>query len=235
MKNRTVVGIVCMILAVGLTFGISPLINRMADKKINVIRISQRIPEGTLITDNDIETAEVSKNSLPSGVITDEAEAIGKFAAADLFAGDYLTAEKLSDSNIRPENVLDDLPSGKCAISIRIGAFEAGLSGKLKNGDVISIYATSSDGVTNCPEELKYVKVITTTTSGGIDQEDVTADDDGSYTAASTITLLVSPSQAQILANYDQEYTIHAALVCRGDSENAQSLLDQQDNYLNGG
>ena len=39
MKNRTVIGIVCIVLAVAVTFVVSPLVNNISDKKTEVIRV----------------------------------------------------------------------------------------------------------------------------------------------------------------------------------------------------
>ena len=62
-------------------------------------------------------------------------------------------------------------------MSITIGSFAGGLSGKLENGDIVSICVTDKDDHTEIPAGLKYVKVITTTTSGGIDENDVVEND----------------------------------------------------------
>ena len=45
----------------------------------------------------------------------------------------------------------------------------AGLSGKLQAGDIITLIITDKNGETKIPPELKYVKVITTTTQDGVD------------------------------------------------------------------
>lgn len=73
------------------------------------------------------------------------------------------------------------LKGDKVAMSITINSFAGGLSGKLENGDIVSIYVTDNDSHTEVPASLKYVKVITTTTSGGIDENDVVENEDGSF------------------------------------------------------
>ena len=84
------------------------------------------------------------------------------------------------------------------------------------------------------PASFKYVKVITTTTSGGIDQDKIVKNDDGSFEPPATITLLVNAIQAQLLADYE-EGTISCVLVYRGSAENAQKFLDTQDEYFASG
>lgn len=85
---------------------------------------------------------------------------------------------------------------------------------------------------TEIPAELKYVKVITTTTSGGIDENDVVENEDGSFDLPTTITVLVSVEQARILANHEKNAAMHIVLVYRGDDASAEKFLKAQDEYL---
>lgn len=85
---------------------------------------------------------------------------------------------------------------------------------------------------TEVPAALKYVKVITTTTAGGIDENEVVENEDGSFELPTTITVLVSVEQAKILANYEKSATMHVALVYRGDEASAAKFLKAQDEYL---
>lgn len=233
MKNRTVIGILCIILAVTVTFGIAPIVNRLTSDTTSVIRLSADVKQGSQIADDEIETVEVKTDTLPAGVITQKSEVVGKYAASNLYAGDYFTASKLTDEANTAEDMFASLNGSKVAVSITIDTFAAGLSGKLQNGDVISIIVTDKDtGKTTIPAELKYVKVITTTTAGGIDKDSVVKNDDGSYELPSTITVLANTDQVKLLAGYEENSTIQAALVYRGDSATAQKFLDTQDEYL---
>lgn len=47
-----------------------------------------------------------------------------------------------------------------------------------------------------------------------------------------TVTLLVTPEQANILAELEAEGEIHVALVYRGTAENAQKFISAQEKYL---
>ncbi|HZJ78573.1 MAG TPA: SAF domain-containing protein [Clostridia bacterium] len=105
MKNRTVIGIICMILAVAITFGVAPMVNRMMGDTTTVIRLSVNIKQGAQITAEQIETAEVKTDTLPTGVITQKSEVIGKYAVSALYAGDYFTAAKLTVESNSAEDV----------------------------------------------------------------------------------------------------------------------------------
>ena len=233
MKNRTMIGIICMLLAVAVTFGVAPMVNRMMGDTTTVIRLSADIRQGAQIMAEQIETVEVKTDTLPIGVITQKIEVIGKYAVSSLYAGDYFTASKLTDQANTAEDVFASLDGSKVAVSITIDTFAAGLSGKLQNGDVISIIVTNKDsGSVAIPAELKYIKVITTTTAGGIDKDSVIKNEDGSYDLPSTVTVLASTEQAKLLAKYEESSAMQTALVYRGDSSTAQQFLDKQDEYL---
>ena len=73
------------------------------------------------------------------------------------------------------------------------------------------------------PPELRYVKVITTTTGDSVDSDRKT-----DATQAITVTLLASPDQAKLLATT----TLHFSLVCRGDKTVAEQYLKVQEDYL---
>lgn len=236
MKNRTVIGIICMVLAVIITFAIAPVVNRLTSDTTTVIRLSDDVKQGAQITEDKIETAEVKTDSIPAGVIVEKGAVIGKYAASNLYAGDYFTSYKLTAEAYTADDVFASLDGTKVAVSITIDSFAAGLSGKLKNGDVISIIVTDKDtGNTSIPGALKYVKVITTTTAGGVDKDCVVQNDDGTYEHPSTVTVLVSTDQAKLLAKYEDNSTIQTALVYRGNKDTANKFLSTQDEYLKNG
>ena len=232
MKNRTAIGIVCIILAVAVTFVVSPLVNNISDKKTEVVRFTADVSHGTEIKDTDIELVEISNSALPEKVIKDKNAVVGKYATTDIFKGDFATESKVTDNANTASDIMASLKGDKVAMSITINSFAGGLSGKLENGDIVSIYVTNKDDETENPAALKYVKVITTTTSGGIDENDVVENEDGSFELPTTITVLVSVEQAKILANFEESAVMHVALVYRGDDATANKFLKAQDDYF---
>ena len=56
--------------------------------------------------------------------------------------------------------------------------------------------------------------------------------EDGSYELPTTLTLLVSPYQAKLLAEYENNGKIHAVLVSRGNEEMANEFLEKQNKIL---
>ena len=206
MKNRTMLGVLCIILAIAVSFGVAPLISRVSAKKVDVVCMAADLPQGRPISAADIKVITVGGFNLSDKVIRDKAQVVGKFAACDLKADGLLLTSQISEKGDGTEDVLRSLDGSKQAISITIGSFAGGLSGKLRNGDIVSVLVTGEDHQTIIPPELKYVRVITATSSKGMDDGQV--NENGQEELPSTVTLLVNEIQARLLANRETNGTL---------------------------
>ena len=233
MKNRTIIGIVCIVLALVVTFAVAPLVNKLSDSRTDIVRLKNDIVQGHMIQESDIEVVTVGSTGLPTNIITKKEAVVGKFAACDLKANTDLLQSMISDKSDSADDVFHTLDGKKQAISITISSFAGGLSGKLENGDIVSLVIFENEtNEATIPGGLTYVKVITTTTAEGFDKDELTPNEDGTYELPTTLTLLVNPTQAKMLVEYENRGVIHADLVYRGDSKTAQKFLDAQDLYF---
>lgn len=232
LKNRIVVGLACIIAALIICFGLTPMFNDALTSTAEIVRVNTEIRQGDQITAKMVTTAEVGGYNLPSSVVYRMEDVVGKYANADLFKGDYILAGKLSDTPQLKNEYLTGLDGTNRAISVTIKSFAAGLSGKLERGDIVSLIASDVGDLreTLIPAELQYVEIIATTLSDGTDSDMQEEEEDTGL--ASTITVLVTPEQARLLAELERDGNIHAALVYRGGSENAQQFLDEQARVL---
>ena len=233
MKNRTIIGIVCIVLALVVTFAVAPLVNKLSDSRTDIVRLKSDIVQGHMIQESDIEIVTVGSTGLPTNIITKKEAVVGKFAACGLKANTDLLQSMISDKSDSADDVFHTLDGKKQAISITISSFAGGLSGKLENGDIVSLVIFENEtNEATIPGGLTYVKVITTTTAEGFDKDELTPNEDGTYELPTTLTLLVNPTQAKMLVEYENRGVIHADLVYRGDSKTAQKFLDAQDLYF---
>ena len=233
MKNRTIIGVICLVLAIIVTFVVAPLINRLADDTEEVVIVLQDIKQGSVITEEMVELAEFSKDNLPENPITDLNAVVGKYAASNLYAGDCITDAKLTADGNTAEDVFATLDGSKVAISFTVNNLSSAVSGKLQNGDIITIFVLEQDADKAIqPGALTYLQVVTTTTSDGIDQDAIVENEDGSFSLPSTVTVLANAEQAKLLASYEGNASIHVAFVYRGDKETAGKFLAAQDAYF---
>lgn len=228
-RNRTVIGVLCILLALIICFGVTPLFSRSASEKTEIVRVTKDIKEGDEITAEMIQTVEVGAYNLPQNLMTDKKEVVGKYATADLVAGDYILSSKLSAVPAAENAYLYNLDGTKQAISVTIKSFATGLSGKLESGDIVTVIVADyqGKGETAIPPELQYVEVISVTASSGYDANTGEVVDEKEL--PSTVTLLVTTEQAKVLAELEQDSELHLALVYRGTPENAAKFIAAQD------
>lgn len=228
-RNRTVIGVLCILLALIICFGVTPLFSRSASEKTEIVRVTKDIKEGDEITAEMVQTVEVGAYNLPQNLMTDKKEIVGKYATADLVAGDYILSSKLSAVPAAENAYLYNLDGTKQAISVTIKSFATGLSGKLESGDIVTVIVADyqGKGETAIPPELQYVEVISVTASSGYDANTGEVVDEKEL--PSTVTLLVTTEQAKVLAELEQDSELHLALVYRGTPENAAKFIAAQD------
>lgn len=239
LKNRTAIGVICILLSLLICFGVTPLFNKSVSQKTEIVRVTKEIKAGDEITKDMVQIAEVGGYGLPENVIRQADTVIGKYASADLFIGDYILNTKLSDTPAAENAYLYNLDGTKQAMSVTIKSFANGLSGKLQSGDIVSVIAADykKQGETIIPAELKYVEVISVTASSGYDantgdQRDAglgspSASDDRELPA--TVTLLVSPEQSKVLAELEADGKLHLSLVYRGTPANTAKFITAQE------
>ncbi|WP_312060972.1 Flp pilus assembly protein CpaB [Anaerotignum sp.] len=235
LKNRTVVGVICIVLSLIICFGVTPLFNKGLSQKTEIVRVAKEIKAGDEVTSDRVQVVEVGGYNLPENIIKNKDTVIGTYATADLYIGDYILNTKVSQVPAVENAYLYNLDGSKQAISITIKTFSNGLSGKLQSGDIVSVIAPDyrKQGVTVIPTELKYVEVISVTTPSGYDAntgEQIMGEDDREL--PSTVTLLVTPEQGNVLAELESDGTAHLSLVYRGVPEKAQEFILAQDEVI---
>jgi pilus assembly protein CpaB len=141
---------------------------------------------------------------------------------------------------------LAELPDGMVAISISLPDLAQSVSGKLRQGDIIQLFAVEDNNsfTAVAPPELQYVEVLAATYVDGTDVQDEPAaqDNQGQQNGIAsgsqendtltTVTLLANEEQAACLAGLEHNATLHAALVVRGDDTAKKAALDAQKEYF---
>jgi pilus assembly protein CpaB len=236
LKNRTVLGLVCIVLSLIICFGLTPLFNGAVKAQTEIVRIVKDVKQGEEITAGMVAVVTVGGYNLPENVMKETENVVGKYANCDMRAGDYILSSKLSDTPLAEFAYLQELDGTHVAMSISIKSFAAGLSGKLASGDVVSLIASNVGDFreTLTPPELRYVKVLAVTDGSGYDREYTGSGEtgDGERALPTTITLLVIPEQAVLLAELEAKAKLHCTLVYRGADENCEKFLKIQADYF---
>jgi pilus assembly protein CpaB len=234
LKNRTVIGVICIVLSLIICFAVTPLFNKGMSQKTEIVRVTKDIKIGDEITKDMVQTVEVGGYNLPGDVVKNTETVLGKFASADMVPGDYIISSKIADEPAAENAYLYNLTGEKQAISVSVKSFATGLSGKLVSGDIVSIIAPDykKQGTTVIPPELQYVEVIAVTAGSGYDANTSEQEDSEEKELPSTVTLLVTPEQSKILAMLEADGNLHISLVYRGSKENGNKFVDAQESVL---
>lgn len=236
-KNRTVIGVLCIVISLIICFVLTPLFTAGVSQKTTIVRVVKEIRPGDAIADDQVKVVEVGGHGLPENVIRDKESVVGRYAVTALDVGDYILPTKLSEAPAAENAYLYNLNGEKQAISITIKSFANGLSGKLMSGDIVSVIAPDFRklGETVIPPELQFVEVISVTASSGYDAntgEASTGEDDDDRELPSTVTILVCPYQSMLLAELEADGKLHLSLVYRGDPEACAAFLTTQDEII---
>lgn len=238
-RSRTVIGVVCILLAVLVCFGITPLFNEGLKAQTEAVRVKvEVIPRGTYITADMVEVYTRGASGMESSVATSLNEVVGRYTDVELRKNTDVNTAWLSSEPLTQYEYLTQLNGSKVAISVTIPTFAKGGSGKVEAGDIIMLFATDKDtGETTQPPELKYVEVLAATQSSGADKEyqgpvDSKDEDNPEESLPATITLLVNSEQAQLLAHLEESNSLHLAFVYRGTRTNAEKFLAAQDAFF---
>lgn len=236
LNNRFIYGILSIILAVIIAFIAIPAVTSKTSSTTEIVRITVPVTRGTQITAEQVELVEVGGFNIPDAIARKTEDVVGTYAAADLFAGDYILPEKVSSTPLSSDLSLNGIPDGMVAISISTRTLATALSDKLQADDIIRLYHYDDENVlepvTDIPE-LRFVKVLSVTDPNGLNIDYTTppAEDEEKQRTA-TITVLATPEQALLLTRYENEGMLHVALISRGNEALTNELLKRQTEIL---
>jgi pilus assembly protein CpaB len=251
-RRRRVIGVLCIVFAIGLMLAMAPL--RRESASGTAYFAERAIPSGTPITGDMLTSRKIAGDFSPE-TANAESEIVGKYAAVNIVAGDVILRNKLTAAP--PGDYRGVLTGEKVAISVNIKDFAYGLSGRLEAGDIVSVFASydgygtgggDADGSSQgagykgrvvAPPELKYLSVLAVTDGDGMEkaereraaQEEDDKTGDAEWSAA-TLTFLANPAQAELLAELEANGSMQFALVYHGDRAVADEFLAKQEEYL---
>lgn len=231
LNNRFLFGLLSLVLAAVIAFIALPTIARQTNGKTEIVRVSEPILKGAMITHKQVEVAEVGSYNLPANIARSAEEVVGRYAVTDLMKGDYILSSKISTLPITSDIALNDIPSGKVAISLSVKTLASGLSDKLQAGDIVRIYHFL-ETAREIPE-LRFVRVLSVTGADGVNVDNTKepAEDEEKQQSA-TVTVMASPEQARIITELENDGIAHVALISRNNEALADELLAEQDQAL---
>ena len=189
LKNKFVIGTICIIAGLLLTFIALPALQGSNQGAYtNVIRLKKTVQSGTQISAEMVETVKIPETIVKKS-IGDISSVVGKYANTELYDGDYLTIDKLSNTLEENNLLAAGMAKGKTVVSITLPSLASGVSGRLQPGDIVTVMTLPKNTVNQPlgaePEtttenadskaviypELHYLEVCMATTGDGSDAD----------------------------------------------------------------
>jgi pilus assembly protein CpaB len=223
-----------------------PKYNEQQYQKTSAVIAAQDIPEGTQITAAMVQNAEVFLQSIPSDTAAKADDVVGKYASRYISMADYVTASKLSDKQVSEQEM--SVTGSKMIVSVTIPSPAAGISGALKPGDLVSVYAvpkqtagsgasivssiiqtppsataasmssTAPSAASGIPDNAILPEELKYVEVAGIYIGSQTGDKTNAAAIPATVSFYVDEEQAKKLVEIDSGATLHLVLVARGDA-----------------
>lgn len=238
-RSKVLWGSLCLVAALLIAFVLAPMWQSQAAALAPVVVLTRGAVSGEQITQDMLNVVEIGAAGIPQGAITSPNEAVGQYLAVDGVAGDILTRPRLTDQYPTDDPVLLELPEGKVAMAASLGSLEQNVASKLRAGDVIQLFAAldnmmadSGAVAATIVPELRAVEVLSVTNDEAEDVGDRDRFSNVEDRRITTVVLVLNPQQAATLAGLEENATLYAALVTRGDPARAEAALAAQDNYF---
>jgi len=234
-KNKLFLGILCIAAGLLIGFVAMPKIQSGAAETVSTVVLKQPVQAGTQITADMVGMAHLPKDICPNA-LSEAADAVGKYAVTNLYAGDCLSAAKLSSSPEAGNPMTVAAAKGKLVVSVTLPNLAAGVSARLLPGDIVTVMATPKNAgqslglepgteqtkrtdVTAIVSGLEYLEVCMVTTGDAADARvSASPAKDEKNALPVTISFYVTKEQALKLAELEQTGVIHLAFVARGEA-----------------
>lgn len=241
-RKKLITGIACVLCAVILLALLFPQLIKSNTDQYDLIKLTKDIKQGQQITSDCLVIEKTTDKKTADKFINTSKDIVNKFASFDMVNGQYVLPSNLWETD--QTDMYSKLENGQMAISVSFESFASSLSGKIRQGDIVSILGILTKpnqneneeykAITMLRNELKYVEVLAVTNEET--QTDITEDFDNKSVedtakTLSTVTLLVTESQAKLLVDFENTGYLHLALIHRGDNDIKEQLLTQQKEY----
>lgn len=242
LKSKVFLGGCCLTAAILLAFVITPAVASSTSATADVVVLTADADQGDQLKDSMLTVRQMGKLNLPKDAVTDPAEVKNMYLTRPMLAGEILTRRHIQAEYPTDTPQLLSLEKDQLAMSVALTDLSHSVSGKLRAGDIIQLFAVIDDAdeddtVDQCAAvpvpELQAVEVILVTDDSAAvltgEESTAAAEERGQI---ATIVLGVSVDQAAVLAGLNANATLHAGLVCRGDEKRKAELLDFQQTVL---
>lgn len=220
LATRNLLGILLIVIAASAIFVLQPKLMEAKQITETIAIAKMDMESGHVITEKDIAFEERGTYGFKN-YVTDKNDLIGRQVAINISDGDIITKNKIGEENLTKIQSIMNEGKGLTTISVKTNA--AGLASHLVPGDEVRCYSILTDEYNNIyivqDPILNNVEVFGVENSEAKDinrKSDTAQDTSGSEMVVSTITLITTPEQEQVLLRAEYDGNLHVVLAGRG-------------------
>jgi len=182
-----------------------------------VVVANKDIPEGASVDRESLSLVSWPVASVPVGAYVSVDSVVGRVTRVNIFNGEAIVPGRLAPSGTGPGLELK-IPPGQRAMAVRINDV-AGISGLIQPNSRVDVLVTLSDAVTGKQVAKLFMENMRVLSVG----TDIQRDASGKPNAATTVTLGVTPDEAERLAVAMNTGSIQLVLRGYGDPDSVRT------------
>lgn len=184
-----------------------------------VVVASVDIPLGTVITPASVRAVEWPKSNMPAGAVVSTEAAAGRVAVVPLQPGDPVTESKLIPIEGPPGIMSYKVPEGHRAMTVGVDQV-SGIAGFIVPGNKVDLVVTTKPAGGDEYVSKIFLQDIPVLATGQLIQESP----EGEPVVVPTVTLDITPEQAEVLALASTEGRLQLILRRAGDTGEAGTV-----------
>jgi pilus assembly protein CpaB len=210
-----------LLIAAAATFGAYKLLidktNSSKTVSQTVVLAAKDIPEGALIDRVALSTAIWPVSMIPAGAYSSVDSVTGRVARVNVFTGEAMVPGRLAPTGTGPGLELK-IPPGQRAMAVRINDV-AGISGLIQPNSRVDVLVTIKSDASDKQVAKLFMENMRVLSVG----TDIQRDREGKSTNATTVTLGVTPEEAERLAIAMNTGSIQLVLRGYGDPDSVRT------------
>jgi len=164
LKNKAVLGAICIFLSAAIAFVALPRLYRAERATTEVIQLKTDVEAGTILTEDMLSTISVGAYGVPDHVVKEQQMAEGQVTTRKLYAGEFLWQDSLmSQDEYREQSEKEamGLTIFNCLVTIKLPGASSGVAGVLRAGDIVDVYSYKEleDGTNQIEKELESIYI----------------------------------------------------------------------------
>lgn len=175
-----------------------------AAPKATVVTIAKPIPAFSKLTADDVVIKQMPADMVPEGALREQSMAAGRFTKQPMFPGEPVMEAKLFASGMEYPSVLP-LPKGKRAVTVAVNEV-VGVAGFISVGSIVDVIATMD------VEQKSISRIILQGIQVLAAAQNPQPEDDAQAKVVSSVTLAVTPEQAEQLTMATEKGAIRLAM-----------------------